>query len=190
MCPRKICPKLSILSYSTLFVLIVAFGQVIYNMDSIYAQRNADNTSRYSNNTALDNESLQNIINQTRSSLEAVAPGKPCNCVNFRFDDVQDYWLQGAQLSAFEHFLSRNFPLTLGIIMGGTGEDLKIIEKVRQGNQDRIFELAIHGWNHLTKHSRKSRWKIPIQRCGSYLAIILQYLYLLRAILTVKQSRQ
>jgi hypothetical protein len=56
-----------------------------------------------------------------------------CNCVVFRMDDIQDYYASDAQIAAMNLFMSKGQPLSLGIIMNGTREDLKIIEKVAEG---------------------------------------------------------
>jgi peptidoglycan/xylan/chitin deacetylase (PgdA/CDA1 family) len=45
-------------------------------------------------------------------------------------------------------FMSMGQPLSLGIIMNGTREDLEIIEEVAEGAKNGLFELGIHGWNH------------------------------------------
>ena len=71
-----------------------------------------------------------------------------CNCVVFRMDDIQDYYASDAQIAAMNLFMSKGQPLSLGIIMNGTREDLKIIEKVAEGAKNGSFELGIHGWNH------------------------------------------
>jgi peptidoglycan/xylan/chitin deacetylase (PgdA/CDA1 family)/3D (Asp-Asp-Asp) domain-containing protein len=73
---------------------------------------------------------------------------KSCNCVIFRMDDIQDYWLEQGQLIPMDIFLSKNQSLTLGLIMNGIGEDPRIIDKVKEGFNRGLFELALHGWNH------------------------------------------
>ncbi|HZA62589.1 MAG TPA: polysaccharide deacetylase family protein, partial [Nitrososphaeraceae archaeon] len=71
-----------------------------------------------------------------------------CNCVVFRMDDIQDYWLKSVQFAAMDHFTSRNQSLTLGVIMGGIGNDTELVNKVKEGSNSGLFELAVHGWNH------------------------------------------
>jgi peptidoglycan/xylan/chitin deacetylase (PgdA/CDA1 family) len=71
-----------------------------------------------------------------------------CNCVVFRMDDIQDYWLKSAQLAIMNQFMSDNRSLTLGIIMNDTGNDTEIVNKVKEGRESGLFELAVHGWNH------------------------------------------
>jgi len=55
-----------------------------------------------------------------------------CNCVAFRLDDVQDYWLNDVQIQIMETFTEKNTPLTIGIIASAFGNDQKITEFVKQ----------------------------------------------------------
>ncbi|MBD0359427.1 MAG: polysaccharide deacetylase family protein, partial [Nitrososphaeraceae archaeon] len=63
-------------------------------------------------------------------------------------DDIQDYWIKSAQLAVMDRFISTNQSLTLGIIMKDTGNDTEIVNKVKEGRDSGLFELAVHGWNH------------------------------------------
>src|SRR5215210_3701516 len=78
-----------------------------------------------------------------------------CNCVVFRIDDIQDYWIKSGQLAAMDQFISRNQSATLGIITRDIGNDSEIINKVKQGKNSSLFELAVHGWNH-TEYTKLS----------------------------------
>jgi Polysaccharide deacetylase len=70
-----------------------------------------------------------------------------CNCVVFRMDGIQDYWISAGQLAAMNQFMVRNQSLTLGILTNDTGEDTDIVDNVRRGVNSGLFELAIHGAN-------------------------------------------
>ena len=72
-----------------------------------------------------------------------------CNCVVFRLDDVQDYWLNAVQNQIMDIFLNRNQTLSAGLIMHLVGNDSKILQKVKEGIHKGLFELDIHGWNHI-----------------------------------------
>ena len=110
--------------------------------------------------------SLSNFILQTSFS-EIISFGNNgtaksnCNCVVFRMDDLQDYWLKSAQLATMNQFISRNQSLTVGIIMKDTGNDTEIVNKVKEGSDSGLFELAVHGWNHTdyTKLSEEEQRK-------------------------------
>jgi peptidoglycan/xylan/chitin deacetylase (PgdA/CDA1 family) len=92
------------------------------------------------------------------------AVSSPCMCVVFRMDDVQDTFVANAQLEAMNLFISKDKPLSLGLIMNETGNNPRVVGKVGQGSQIGLFELAIHGWNHidhtkLSKNEQKSDLK-------------------------------
>jgi peptidoglycan/xylan/chitin deacetylase (PgdA/CDA1 family) len=97
--------------------------------------------------------SLGNFILQPSSS-EIISYGENgtvhsnCNCVVFRMDDIQDYWVKPGHLAAMNQFIARNQSLTIGIIMNSIGNDSEIVNKVKQGKDSGLFELAVHGWNH------------------------------------------
>ena len=78
-----------------------------------------------------------------------------CNCVVFRMDDIQDYWVRSGQLAGMNQFIDRNQSLTVGIIMDSIGNDTEITNKVNQGKDSGLFELAVHGWNH-TEYTKLS----------------------------------
>jgi peptidoglycan/xylan/chitin deacetylase (PgdA/CDA1 family) len=71
-----------------------------------------------------------------------------CNCVAFRMDDIQDNEFRLGQITPMDIFILKNQSLTLGLIMSLIGNDSKVIDKVREGSHMRLFELALHGWNH------------------------------------------
>jgi peptidoglycan/xylan/chitin deacetylase (PgdA/CDA1 family) len=71
-----------------------------------------------------------------------------CNCVVFRIDDIQDGFVNSAQITAMNLFLSKNLPLSLGLVMNDLGNDFRIMGKVGEGSQLGLFELGLHGWDH------------------------------------------
>ena len=72
-----------------------------------------------------------------------------CDCVIFRLDDVQDHWLDEQQSAIMDLFVSHNDHLTLGLIMGIFGDDLKLLDSMKNGIDKGLFELALHGWQHV-----------------------------------------
>ncbi|MFB5609700.1 MAG: polysaccharide deacetylase family protein, partial [Nitrosarchaeum sp.] len=70
-----------------------------------------------------------------------------CNCVAFRFDDMQDYWLNDVQIAYVNTFVERKIPLTVGIIADSFGNDQKITNMVKDyanKNKNKIT-IASHG---------------------------------------------
>jgi len=90
------------------------------------------------------NYSYFHTVQQQQQSKPAI-----CHCVIFRMDDVQDKWLETAQLAAMNLFITRNQSLTLGLIMNGIGNDSKILGQISLGREKGLFELALHGWDHI-----------------------------------------
>ena len=76
-------------------------------------------------------------------------------------DDIQDYWIEQGQIAPMDLFLSKNQSLTLGIQADLLINDSKIINKVKEGFNRGLFELALHGWNHTdyTKLSEQEQSK-------------------------------
>jgi len=95
---------------------------------------------------------LLSNIDADDSEVESIEESIPeivgCNCVAFRLDDIQDYWLNDVQIEVMEIFDKKNLPLTIGIIGNQFGEDPKIFSYVNQSTSKNLFEIANHGWNH------------------------------------------
>ncbi|MFB5630596.1 MAG: polysaccharide deacetylase family protein [Nitrosopumilaceae archaeon] len=82
-----------------------------------------------------------------------------CNCVAFRFDDVQDHWLNDVQIGVLDVFKSKNLPVTVGIIGDRIGNDEKIISYINSSMSNGSIEIANHGWQHedFTTHDKKQQ---------------------------------
>jgi peptidoglycan/xylan/chitin deacetylase (PgdA/CDA1 family) len=84
-----------------------------------------------------------------------------CQCVAFRLDDIQDYWLDNVQTKIIDTFQQKNASLTIGIIGNHVDQDAKITDDIKsnlkRGNPE--MEIANHGWNHedFTKFSRDTQ---------------------------------
>jgi peptidoglycan/xylan/chitin deacetylase (PgdA/CDA1 family) len=70
-----------------------------------------------------------------------------CNCVVFRLDNVQDYWLDNVQAKVIDTFYKNNASLTIGIIGGAFGTDAKLEESIKPKVQSGIIDVGINGWN-------------------------------------------
>lgn len=77
------------------------------------------------------------------------AEAASCNCVVMRMDDVQDYWINNAQTTVMDLFLTKNMKMSPALIMNYFGSDPVVVNKVRQGGDLGLFEYTIHGWNHV-----------------------------------------
>src|ERR1051326_1395348 len=83
------------------------------------------------------------------SSITGTTTSSSCKCIVFRMDDIQDYWLNSAQVAVMNLFLSKNQSLSLGSIMHIVGNDSEIVDKVKEGFHKGLFELDLHGWDHI-----------------------------------------
>jgi peptidoglycan/xylan/chitin deacetylase (PgdA/CDA1 family) len=84
------------------------------------------------------------------SNFFAVATNeKACNCVVFRLDDIQDNDLDQTQTALMDVFLDKNQKLSLGLIMHFVGNETDIVGKLKEGLNRGLFELAVHGWDHV-----------------------------------------
>lgn len=88
-------------------------------------------------------------------ALSGIASKSSCNCVIFRLTNLQDYFINKAQIAIMDIFLKANQSLTIGLIMNHIGDDPAIIDKVSEGSKRGLFELGINGWN-FTDYSRLS----------------------------------
>ena len=70
-----------------------------------------------------------------------------CQCVAFRFDDIQDYWLNNVQTKIIDTFQQKNASLTIALIANYLGNDQKLVnfinERVQKNSPE--IEIANHG---------------------------------------------
>jgi peptidoglycan/xylan/chitin deacetylase (PgdA/CDA1 family) len=93
------------------------------------------------------------LTDRTNQKLSDTSNLQSCNCVAFRFDDVQGYWLNDVQIAVMETLEKKNVPLTIGIIGGEKsqfGKDVKITNFVKDKllTDKPLIEIANHGLNH------------------------------------------
>ena len=127
-----------LLAYESIISLIVVFT-ISASYNPIFSL----------DNNALNFSSL-NIINGSTASDRNIQYDEVegCNCVVFRMDDVQDYWLNDVQTAVMNLFLNKNHTISLGLIINSIGNDSKVVEMVKQGVERNLYELSLHGWNH------------------------------------------
>ena len=64
-------------------------------------------------------------------------------------DDLQDHWINDTQILLMDTFIDRGLNLTLGLIMHNIGNDSGVVSKISEGYKKGLFELALHGWDHV-----------------------------------------
>jgi peptidoglycan/xylan/chitin deacetylase (PgdA/CDA1 family) len=88
---------------------------------------------------------IRNIAAQNGSYFQ-------CKCVIFRLDDIEDYGKNKVQLAILDHFLVENKKLAAAIILdrfGNLDPDGAVYLKIKEGYNKDLFELAIHGAQHI-----------------------------------------
>ncbi|MDH3278526.1 MAG: polysaccharide deacetylase family protein [Nitrosopumilus sp.] len=93
-------------------------------------------------------EVYEGRINYLDPEFEKMIPSEICNCVAFRFDDIQNYWLHDVQLEVLETFRENNIPVTIGIIGNDFDGDMANYIKNVTSSENSNFEIANHGWTH------------------------------------------
>jgi len=86
---------------------------------------------------------IPEIIEETPT--EDNEPISSCDCVAFRFDDVQDYWLNDVQIAYINTFVEKNIPLTAGIVADSFGNDQKITNIIKDATSKNKLEIASQG---------------------------------------------
>jgi peptidoglycan/xylan/chitin deacetylase (PgdA/CDA1 family) len=80
-----------------------------------------------------------------------------CNCVIFRLDDVEDRGnADNPNIAIMQHFIDTHHKLSSEIIVnnfGNSGTNGNVLKTVKQGYDSGLFELGIHGFNHV-RHSQ------------------------------------
>lgn len=103
-----------------------------------------------------------NIYKNVQEVKIQETPFMSCNCISFRLDDVQDYWLSETQVKLIELFAEKNIPLTIGVIGSVTGSDNKLTTTIKNNLESEIIEIANHSWDNqiLTSKSFQMQEKL------------------------------
>lgn len=70
-----------------------------------------------------------------------------CNCVAFRLDNIQDYWLDDVQIKIIDTFASKNAGITVGIIGKAFGNDSGLVNYLKSKSGSGSIDAAINGWS-------------------------------------------
>jgi len=112
--------------------------------------------------TSADIAGVENSFSISKKTSEG--PGKSCNCVSFRLDDVQDHFLNNPQIGVMKLFQGKNAPLSIGIIGGFIGNDPKIVDLIKkdQARTNPTLEIVSHSWNNspLTNYDQKGQTEL------------------------------
>ena len=93
---------------------------------------------------ATKNQILQ-TSNTTKNPILTNIPN--CQCIAFRLDNVQDYWLNSVQTKIMDTFQQKNASLTIGIIGNSFGGDVKLTGYIQNKiKTNPSIEVANSGW--------------------------------------------
>jgi peptidoglycan/xylan/chitin deacetylase (PgdA/CDA1 family) len=92
---------------------------------------------------------LANIIVISISQRVQAAATAKCNCVIWRLDDIQDYFVSTAQIAVIDHFIANHQKLSGVAIMNSVGNDTTIINEVKKGLSSGTLEIGSEGWSHV-----------------------------------------
>jgi len=87
------------------------------------------------------------IFKYSENSINKKYPFNSCECISFRLDDVQDYWLVDTQIQLINLFEEKNLPLSVGVIGGLIGLDERITSILEKNIQSNNIEIINHSWN-------------------------------------------
>ncbi len=87
------------------------------------------------------------VSSPTGTSISPPMPIPSCNCVAFRLDNVQDYWLDDVQTKIIDSFDSKDAGITVGIVGKAFGNDSKLVDYLKSKIPDGNIDVAINGWS-------------------------------------------
>jgi len=88
-----------------------------------------------------------NIFKNSQDFVNQENPFLSCNCISFRLDDVQDYWLADTQIQLIDLFAEKNIPLSVGVVGSLFGSDEKLISVLTKNIDSENIEIVNHSWN-------------------------------------------
>ena len=121
----QIKTRLRLLTFFTIFLLLFNCGSYLVSISANAQVENAVGSNTYSGTQG------------------------PCKCVVFRLDDVNSDFLTKIQINLMDQFISQNQSISLGLIMHRIIPTSPVVEKVKEGKQKDLFELDLHGWDHV-----------------------------------------
>ncbi|MDE1843118.1 MAG: polysaccharide deacetylase family protein [Thaumarchaeota archaeon] len=123
--------------------------------DYTFKVMKTDDNSEWASTTITEDGTITNVqIIPIKNNTEihypsTIAPKSKigCNCIAFRLDNIQDYWLDDVQIKIIDSFVSRDIGITTGIIGNTFGNDTKIVSYLKSETYTGNIDTAINGWN-------------------------------------------
>ncbi|MBI5698228.1 MAG: polysaccharide deacetylase family protein, partial [Thaumarchaeota archaeon] len=87
---------------------------------------------------------------QQNDTEQTVSPEPNCNCVAFRLDNIQDFWLTDVQNTAIDTFTQDKIPLTLTVIGKFIGDDPKTVNYIKEKLESKSqIQIGSRGWEYV-----------------------------------------
>jgi len=119
---------------------------------SIQVIKSADDPNQESQiwatmDTAITGE--DRFISIFKKGVLAQSSQSTCNCVAFRLDDIQDFYIRTPSVDLMKLFQQKNADLTIGIIGSAFGGDPHLVDFLKRAavNKNPTLEIASHSWN-------------------------------------------
>lgn len=115
----------------------------VWAIKEILIHNNMDEIKIY----GLKDSSTAFETNELKDKPEIESPEETCNCVAFRLDNIQDYYLVNVQKELINLFLNKDVPVTVGIIGKNFGSDQELIDflKTTKSEHDKLIGIGNHG---------------------------------------------
>ena len=111
------------------------------NIIPIFKNQTTTNTSEQTSNATKIQVLQSNVTKNPTSNTPN------CQCVAFRLDDIQDYWLNSVQTKIIDTFQQKNASLTIAIIGDSFGSDVTLTGYLKNKiKADPSIEVANNGW--------------------------------------------
>jgi len=118
-------------------------GSAVITTKEVLIYKNMDEIKIF----GLKDTSTDYKADNIKPNPEIESPEETCNCVAFRLDNVQDYYLVDVQKELINLFLSKDVPVTVGIIGKNFGSDTELINflKTTTSEHGELIGIGNHG---------------------------------------------
>jgi len=121
--------------------------EALWPQQNIHIIGDVNKFNIFRNNENIDLQDNPSYEKSNDIVIKSEVSADTCNCVAFRLDGVQDYWLNQVQIDIMKTFTENKTPLTIGIIANAFGNDKKITDFVKEYivNRKADIEVATKG---------------------------------------------
>jgi len=138
---EALIPLVKIGEYDLKIINVTGYPEKLWHSEKIIVKNEVESIKIFGTQSELDDNIKQGLTEIQNT------PELNCQCVAFRLDDIQDYWLNEVQINLIQTFKQKQIPLTIGVIADMFGEDSKLVDEIRHYiNSNFDLEIANHGF--------------------------------------------